>query len=353
MRRLPTLIAVIVLALLFVWIADHTYWTQVVVPKTLQGEAASNPFYAAQRLAELLGAHAESSHQLFTAPAAEAVIVVSSWSWDLIPSRRDRLERWVQSGGRLVIDQSVFGAGHLEQWTGVRRDKEGNLVTDRKTAWSSQRRGTNKALRVRVGRGTVTVLDGRPFVQLNLLEPDQARLFVDSTQLRAGDRVYFLSDSTGASLLSLVWKHGAPAIVLALCVLALAMWRASVRFGPLEGKPDPGRRSLADQIRGTGRFTLRFGGGRALHAAEVRALNETADRHIARYGQLPSEERVATLARLAGLEAAELSQALNYSGPRRPGELRGALAVLEFAQRAISAAQTATKTSLEGTRHAG
>jgi hypothetical protein len=81
---------------------------------------------------------------------------------------------------------------------------------------------------------------------------------------------------------------------------------------------------------------VRFGGGRALHAAAVRALTEAANRSILGYARLSGEERIAALAGAANVEPVTLSEAVNNAGPRRPGELGSALALLEQARRAIS-----------------
>src|SRR5687767_6342871 len=88
---------------LVAWIANNTYWTEISVPAPLKGEAARNPFYAAQRLAEALGARTQWDRVLIT-PPHDAVILLSAWHWSLSASRRENLERWVESGGRLVVD---------------------------------------------------------------------------------------------------------------------------------------------------------------------------------------------------------------------------------------------------------
>ena len=79
-----------------------------------------------------------------------------------------------------------------------------------------------------------------------------------------------------------MWRYGAPS---RLCSASrwsrLALWRGGVRFGPLTAASETARRSLAEQIRGTGQFVLRHGGGEALHAAAVRALNEAAHGAVA------------------------------------------------------------------------
>jgi hypothetical protein len=382
------------LILLFVWIANNTYWGEISLPEPLKGEAATNPFYSAQRLAESLGAHSRWQRVLGALPAPDAVIVASSWHWSLIASRRDRLERWVSAGGRLVLDRSLIGGeDELERWTGITRsyaDDEENqrtvarhadrpcptlkvggeepvggplrprlllcradltswFTTDKKISWALRDDQNHiQALRVHVGRGSVTMINTRPFGNQELLEGDHGLLFAAATQLRRGDDVSFLSEEHGASLLSLMWSQGAPVVLIALALVALWIWRSSARFGPLAAPPDPARRSLAEQIRGTGQFTVRFGGGRALHAAAVRALNEAADRHIAHHARLQGEERITTIARMTGLGASQLSEAIKYSGPRRAGELRNTIVLLETARRLL----TNTKKRRDGSGHA-
>src|SRR5579859_3349781 len=133
-------------------------------------------------------------------------------------------------------------------------------------------------------------------------------------------------------LLKQLWTYGAPVIVLGLLLVALWLWRSGVRFGPLEAAADPARRSLAEQIRGTGRFTLRFGGGRALHAATIRALSEAAARRLPHYDRLSGPERIAALASLTSVSEQELSAALEEPGARRR-DIRRAIASLEAARR--------------------
>ena len=120
-----------------------------------------------------------------------------------------------------------------------------------------------------------------------------------------------------------------------MVLIALAVWRNSARFGPLAAPAEVARRSLAEQIRGTGQFTLRVGGGESLHAATARALNEVAAVHISAYARLPGSERMGALAQATGLEADALASALHYCGSRRSEHLRTAIELLESARRRI------------------
>ena len=90
------------------WIASKTTWKPVEVEMPPKGEARSNPFYAVQRVAEQLGATTTWQHSLGSAEA-DAVVVASALHWTVIPSRREAIERWVDDGGRLVVDGRFLG----------------------------------------------------------------------------------------------------------------------------------------------------------------------------------------------------------------------------------------------------
>lgn len=372
----------VAVALLITWIARNTYWDEVSVPMPMKGEARTNSMYATQLFAKELGATVHVQRRIDQMPDVDSVIYLSYWNWNLIPKRREQLQRWVEAGGRLVADRSLIGGeDELEAWTGIARSELSEAEADAKRSENNEEdedcaeletqtaadpstvqalyyvcgvdQGTRltsrgspswilsdeqgmQAVRTKVGRGSFTLLNAIPFENHELFQGDNAFLFVAATGIDRGARVYFLSEEKSRSLLELIWMHGAPVVVLLLGVLALALWRGSRRFGPPAGVPDPARRSLAEQIVGTGRFTLRFGGGRALHAAAVRALHETAQRHIAGYGGMQSELRTTALARNTGLDESSLAEAINYPGPRRAGELRKVLTLLETARRRIS-----------------
>jgi len=212
-----------------------------------------------------------------------------------------------------------------------------SLESRRKRDWSLRDTHSNLiAVRVPVGRGTVTVIAGGfPFDGRNLFSGDNGRLFVAATQLRRGDVIHFFSETDQPSLLELAWRLGWPAIALTALALASSIWRGSVRFGPMAAPTDTARRSLAEQIRGTGQFTMRIGSTAALHAAAARALNEVAARYINAFEALPGAERMQALEKATGFEASSLAAALQHSGPGRTEHLRADLELLEAARRRI------------------
>ncbi len=372
------LIVIVLVGLVF-WIAQNTYWEEVPIPQPLQGEAARNPFYTASRLAAELAARPHWQRVLASTPPRNAVLVASEWNWGLFPERRERLQRWVASGGRLVVDRSLIGGPkELQAWAGIERyalnpselkrlqdrfdtcptlsaektpgvagsarrfracglDRRFGLRVSRKTSWMLRdSNSTVQALRVPIGLGSITFVNFLPFDNRTLLEGDNAALFVAATRLHRGDTVWFVTEERSASLLWLTWKTGAPVVVLMLALIVAWLWRASTRFGPPLAPTEAARRSLAEQIRGTGQFVLRFGDGQALHAAQTRALRESAERWIPGYSRLSSEQRLEHLAQRVGVPTQSLALALNSAAPRRQAELRQRLAMLEHIRRTLS-----------------
>jgi hypothetical protein len=375
--KMIAVLAGIPLVALIAWVASQTSWTDTKIPMPPKGEALTNPFYAVQRFAEALGAHT-AWDRVLTTPPTDSVIVLSAWHWDLNSGRREALERWVESGGRLVIDRTLAGGEkEFERWSGIVRvyrepertkesantplefcgrfqeEQNGTLSSEspgrrywmceldgvsfltstRNAVWALRDVSGIQAMRVEVGRGSVTVINATPFRGRSLFEGDHGWLFVTATGMRPGDDLHFMSEDAHPSLLALLWQYGAPVVVLTLALVALVLWRGGVRFGPLAAAPDTARRSLVEQIRGTGQFELRHGGGDSLLAACVRALDEAARRRVPIYASLSANERAAALARLTGLDRDALAGAVQHALGRRSHDLRNTIALLEAARR--------------------
>ena len=367
---------IVLLAALVVYIARNTYWVDMPIPTPLKGEAVTNPFYAAQRFAEALGAATRRAHSPVVS-SARSVIVLSAWHWDLTAQRQAAIKRWVESGGRLVVDRMLSGdTSEFESWSGVEWDfneaaadayyeshdddspfpecspveevapTSGTsysvcglyfsfLKTSRPMQWALRDTMGLQAVRVGIGEGSVTVINVVPFTRRSLFDGDHAALFVASTRLQPGDDVLFLTEDDHPSLLALLWIYGAPSVALSLVLLALFLWRGAVRFGPMLALPEPRRRSMAEQIRGSGYFALRFGEGAPLHEAAVRALTEAARRRIPAYARLSQPQRAAALGEATGMDGDAIVSAIDGVGKRRVKELPNTLALLECARRQL------------------
>jgi len=375
----PTIVVVVFVLLVGAWIVASTEWGEVEIPTRLRGDAATNPFYAAQKLVETLGATSERRESLGDTPH-DAVVVLSTWSWDIDDERRKEFERWVEAGGRLVVDAALISGGDsFEEWSGIVREREEDdpdedlfqapkivkpcvsvdevgaetdeassavysacnldysswFETSERILWGLRYEDLLRAARVAVGQGTVTVINGVPFVYRELFEGDHGELLAAAADLRSGDHFVFMSEADVASLPQLVWRYGAPVVAVLALWIALALWRGAMRFGPLVAPTERARRSLAEQVLGTGRFALRVGGGAALVTAARRALHEAAGRRIVGYERLAVAAQAEAVAALAQLDARELTAALDPLQSARPVELRAKLALLEAARREL------------------
>jgi len=366
-----------------VWLATNITWEPQSMDLPPKGEARVNPFYATQRLAEQLGARTAWQHGLGAAEP-DAVIVASALHWSLIPARRRAIEQWVDNGGRLIVDSLFLGTEEFARWSGISLDrpdkddaKEKDTEEDKEDfkppprcrpwkddagaqyrmcgywgviplkstsqpLWSLHDEVGTQVVRVQHGRGTITVVNGAPFATGRLLDKDSdhARLFVTATQLRRGDNVYFVSENERPSLLALIWRYGAPVVCLVAAWLALALWRDGVRFGPGIPEREPARRSLAEQIRGTAHFALRFGGGESLYEATLRAFTSAAQKRIPGFAALDSDGRAAAVARVTGFDATVLAAAMTAVDFHRLNELRTTVALLEAARRQLQIRST-------------
>ncbi len=371
-RHVLAIVVALLLIVLGVFVIRRTAWEQITVPLPLAGEARVNPFYGAQRLSETLGAGTTWIRSDFVLPPTDGVLVLSGWHWDLSRDRRESIKRWVEAGGRLVVDHRLASSnGDFEAWSGISKkfpdddskpDGSGDEcenfeeeipgaasganyrlcgfsiwsrleARERTPEWAVLNKAGRQAIRVPVRSGSVTVVNAAPFRYRALLDGDHARLFVAATQLAAGDRVHFAAEDDESSLLALLWMWGAAFVTLALALVAVLIWRGAVRLGPVIPSPEPARRSLAEQIRGAARFDLRHGNAEALHTAAVRALNEAGRGRIPAFAGLSPVGQVEALARVAGLDEATLSNAL--APARRGQELHARLALLESSRRAI------------------
>jgi hypothetical protein len=369
-------LGIAVLGAIVLAVGANTYWEDIPIPTPPKGEAVTNPFYAAQKFAAALGATARRDRAL-ALPSPRSVIVVSAWHWDLSPQRQAAIQQWVESGGRLVVDRNLSGdLREFTSWSGFEWDfneeaadaydeshdedtpsetcepveevvpQQGPsyslcgldfsfVKTSRPMQWALRDSAGHQAIRVGVGEGSVTLINIEPFTRRSLFDGDHAELFIAATQMQRGDEIVFLTEDDYPPLLALLWIYGAPSVALALGLIAMALWRGAVRFGPTLPVPDPRRRSMAEQIRGSGAFAMKFGEGAALHAAAVRALTETAVRRVPAYARLSRPQRAVALGKATGMDGEALMSAIDGVSKRRPRELPNTLALIESARRQL------------------
>ncbi len=375
MTRENLLRALMLLALVAVvaWFVSATEWVEEDVALPPRGEAAKNPLYAAQALARGLGAKVVRKGGVTDMPPPQATLVLTASNWDLFPERAKRIHSWVRNGGQLVIPRWAMDLPSLEDLVFIDDDDVkrkakpaqcSNLsevrasVATRARIQSSYRvcatlagaalkandssilwavRGTDgiEVLRVAAGRGSITVVGPWELMDnTHLLREDNAQLTADALQLRAGGEIWFVAEEARTGFLPWLWQAAWPALLLGLLAIALALWRSSVRFGAVLEPIGMQRRSMTEQVLGTGQF-LHQHGGAALHAAAIHALRETARARIHNFAVQTLFEQARILSSVTGLAEVALIRALTPL--KSPGKqaLAGQLELLETARRRL------------------
>jgi len=390
------------LVALAVWVGMNTEWTEVDVRTPAKGEAFTNELYATQQLLRQLGAKVVKPEGLAQLPPRDATLFLSSWHWDLFPQRERLLRAWVQQGGHLVLNAEMLSSERLQSWLPIHQVEEheeedendessadkaasapakpraaaaghpeeacervaesegvrphegvyrqlcgghGYLRVQSKQApqWSVEGRRGYDLIRVAVGQGSVTVFTPRGlFTNRLVLKGDNDWLAMAALQVRRGGEVWFVSEEARQPLLAWVWTNAWVTVLLGLLALCAALWRGAVRFGPLAAQAVPGRRSMVEQVTGTAQF-LRQRGADALHAAQVRALDEAAKSHLRDYARMDRNARAQAIAKVTGIDAPLLSRALDRTLKRSGRELPPTLEVLETARRRIKASKKSSR----------
>lgn len=374
------LLAVGLAAAAIAWLAVSTEWVEVEVKTPPRGEAARNPHYALELLAGQLGARMDKRSSLDTMPPPGARLVLSSFHWALFPDRKQRLRDWVQAGGHLIVPAGLVDEPELD-WVGLELEthetpKEGRgkrrprqesgcrevaapadpaatpapaqslrlcvspypmeLRPRAGTApqWLLQGPAGVEFARVPAGRGSVTVYG--PWTLLHngeLLRADHAVVAVQAMQLERGGLIWLVAEESREQLLLWTWRHGWIAVVLALAAALAWLWRSTVRFGPVGAVPPRERRSMKEQVAGTGAF-LRHNAPQVLHAAQVRALHEMGRARMPGYSALPDGSRIDAIAKATGLDAVALRHAVQPRG-HTAHNLPAALELMEAARRRL------------------
>jgi hypothetical protein len=381
--RITYLVIVVLFAILGIWIARNTYWDDTFVHAPPQGEAATNAYYSVQHLATALGIRSSFIVSLNAAPPNKGALLIDGFQGDMTHTRVDELAPWVESGGRLIITDDVVRADpKFQAWSGIHlgarfyspekskpnalprnpeedcaslnvatdgkaTDKtltlclppsEFGLVSQHKPVWSLANRSGLQVLRVDIGRGSVTVIPRYSLISnQNLIRHEHAEIFLTASHLVRGDALYIVNVARAETLIALVWRLAAPALVFLGVAILCIILRQLPRFGPALPPPAMVRRSLAEQIRANAAFAWRTRKLTALRSAVRRALDETANKRIAAYSSMDVRKRVNAIAAWAGIDSKTLNSAMTEDAVAAPQVQRAAITLLEQTRRILNA----------------
>lgn len=210
-----------------------------------------------------------------------------------------------------------------------------SVYTHNPVQWSVADASGPVILRVQAGQGSVTVNSASQLLRnKELTLGDHALLATAILRIAPQREVWFLNDAQREGFLVWLWQVAWVAVLSGLLALAAGLWRGLPRFGPRIAAAVPRRRSMGEQLSGNAQFLHRHG-PQTLHAAALRALDDTALHSVRHYARLTASERAQALSEHTGLTQDLLTQALLPEPMALRTNLGALIQVLETARRRL------------------
>lgn len=357
-----SLAVVLLLAILFLYGFERVVEDEWRGPRA---EAFANRWLAAERLLQRLGVPSRRVTTVEAEASDGVVLVMAARRGAMSAATLEQLEQLVREGGHLIVESEPFAArdpvfdhfaiGRLEveyeylddehEDDGIRqrlpfefRDllaanppgsalipialpgseplvalmSGGEDLYATEATYSVEHEGTTALLQLELGRGRVTALNDIQFLgNWQIGRNDHAELFwrLIAPGGKAPLRVLFYRGER-IGLGAWLRQHALPALGGLALLVALALWHAIPRFGPIAPDPERARRRLLDHLRASGRLLWSAGQRDTLiEAAKTSALARVRAHHP-HFALLDVGERAALLSLRYGIPA-ELAQALS------------------------------------------
>jgi hypothetical protein len=358
--------AVLLLALLTIWLGSQLQRYEDVVEHGPAPQARSNDYLAAELFLRDPGfqvARHDGIAGLDTLPNSGQTLLLLGDRRNMTPRQTERLLDWAAAGGHLVVvaerlwDEKTGKSGdllldrlNLQQYSTRDLDEEAQSpqsstaeqhpqltklylenesapaylafdtdfhlydADNRAHAWANSA-GATHMLQLQHGNGLVTALtDSWIWQNRNIDEYDHAWLLWYLTQ---DSEVTLVHRSEHDGLLAQLRKHF-PETLTALGLLILfALWHVGQRFGPLLPAASPARRQLQEHLRGSAEFLLRHGREQSLLQRLQQDIQRRANVRHPGFEQLPLSGQLTLLAQLSSLPPASIEQAMRPTPQQR------------------------------------
>ncbi|QCG66147.1 DUF4350 domain-containing protein [Pseudomonas veronii] len=308
---------------LYVWHKAMPY--DEVVDRGPSPEALGNPYLAAEHFLRQQGLAVERAsglERLSDLPPKGRSLLLLGERDNMTPRQVDQLLNWAKSGGHLLVvaealwDEETAKSGDLlldslhiqqtlsdesEQPAPARKQKKPDLTklyVDNETApayfsfdtdfnltdpkhlaqFSANSARSSHLMQLNLGQGRVTVVtDSDLWKTPGIGQHDNAWLL---WYLNQGTDVSLLFNSDVDDLFTLLMRYFPQALVALAALIALALWQAGMRQGPIQAPAPRARRQLQEHLQASADFLLRRSGqGTLLHALQRDILRAARRRH--------------------------------------------------------------------------
>lgn len=348
-----------------------------------RGEARFNQLLAARRFLEADGTPARTVRGIEELPPAGGTLIVPTNRYEMSAAQAQALLQWVERGGHAVVSPpSRFGlrapiavddrAGG--QTPGVNDPLLARLgvfpVYPKLDAgpavpvdvdWPESRdflqvsippyqrlRLTQPApltledeygvylARYARGKGHITVVASLQFLNnCSIGRYDHAAFLWHLAHLHGNGPVWLVFKDTMPGLPAWLAEHAWQAMVSAALLLAVWLWHAGLRFGPVLPVPALARRRLMEHIEASGRFLWRAGQAERLLKGVRQSLFSMLELRHPAWAGLPSAELYRRLGTLARVPAEEVQGALLYIHAGNEHEFTQVVSTLEHLRKSL------------------
>ncbi|QPO22606.1 DUF4350 domain-containing protein [Pseudomonas sp. Y39-6] len=345
---------------LYVWHKAMPY--DEVVDRGPSPEALGNPYLAAEHFLRQQGLaveHASGLERLSDLPPRGRSLLLLGERDNMTPRQVDQLLDWAKSGGHLLVvaealwDEETAKSGDLlldrlhiqqtlsdesEQPAPARKQKKPDLTklyVDNETApayfsfdtdfnltdpkhlaqFSANSARSSHLMQLNLGQGRVTVVtDSDLWKTPGIGQHDNAWLL---WYLNQGTDVTLLFNSDVDDLFTLLMRYFPQALVALAALIALALWQAGMRQGPIHAPAPRARRQLQEHLQASADFLLRRSGqGALLHALQRDILRAARRRHPG-FEHLNTADQWQVLEHLTRQPSHVISQALGPLAAKR------------------------------------
>jgi hypothetical protein len=318
-------------------------------------EAQANPYLAAEHFLRKQGLpvdHAFGLDRLADLPSEHHSLLLLTERSNMSPRQVEQLLDWTRSGGHLLVvaealwDEETGKSGDLlldrlqirqvlsdepEEPAPARKKKTPDLTRlyiDNETApayfgfdtafnltdpkhlaqFSANSARSSHLMQLDLGQGRVTVItDSDLWKTANIGKHDNAWLLWYLTQ---GTAVTLLANGDVDDLFSLLLRYFPQALVALTALIALALWHAGMRQGPIQAPAPKARRQLQEHLKASADFLLRRNGQRTLVQALQRDILRAARRRHPGFEHLNDAQQWQVLEHLTHQPFHVISQAL-------------------------------------------
>ncbi|KRP69067.1 hypothetical protein TX23_24370 [Pseudomonas paralactis] len=326
-----------------------------VVDRGPSPDALANPYLAAEHFLHQQGLvveHANGLEQLANLPAKGHSLLLLGERSNMTPRQVEQLLAWAKSGGHLLLvaealwDEETGKSGDLlldrldihqalsetfDEPAPARKkpaadltkfyvdnetdpayfsfDTDFNLIDPKHLAqFSANSADSSHLMQLNLGQGRVTVItDSDLWKTPNIGKHDNAWLLWYLTQ---ETDVTLLFNSDTDDLLTLLIRYFPQALVALAALIALALWQAAMRQGPIQAPVPKARRQLQEHLKASADFLLRRSGQGTLLQALQHDLLRAARRRHPGFEHLTAAEQRRVLEHLTRHPPHIISQAL-------------------------------------------